>query len=82
MFAAGPMTTGNSTIFRAYQRPRSPATRLGAPGGTLALAVPQPIVAKVLAISGLDGVLTVHTSVVQATALSMADGEPTPATER
>ncbi len=28
--------------------------RLGARGGTLALAVPQPIVAKVLAICGRD----------------------------
>ena len=50
--------------------------RLDARGGTLALAAPQPIVAKVLSISGLDRVLRVHTSVAEAVAAEAAAAEP------
>jgi anti-sigma B factor antagonist len=49
--------------------------RLDARGNTLALAAPQPIVAKVLAISGLDRVLSVHPSVAQAVAVADSEAE-------
>jgi anti-sigma B factor antagonist len=42
---------------------------LGKHGGKLTIAAPQPIVAKVLAISGLDLVLNVHRSVADAVAV-------------
>jgi anti-anti-sigma factor len=51
--------------------------RLGGRGGKLALAAPQPIVAKVLAISGLDQVLAVYPSVAQALVRPVGEGEPT-----
>ena len=47
-------------------------------GGTLALAAPQPIVAKVLRICGLDEVFTVHASMPEAMA-GVAEGAETPA---
>ena len=67
-------STGLSVLVEMYKR-------LAKRGGTLRLAAPQPIVAKVLAISGLDRVLTVHASAAQAAALAGGDGEPAPATE-
>ncbi|MGE5287256.1 MAG: STAS domain-containing protein [Micromonosporaceae bacterium] len=51
--------------------------RLSGRGGKLALAAPQPIVAKVLAISGLDQVLDLYPSVALAIARPVGEGEPT-----
>jgi len=68
-------STGLSVLVEVYRR-------LNGRGGTLALAAPQPIVAKVLQISGLDQVLTVHANLTQALARSAGEGEPAaPATE-
>jgi len=67
-------STGLSVLVEMYKR-------LAKRGGTLALAAPQPIVAKVLAISGLDRVLTVHASAAQAAALTVGNGECTAATD-
>jgi anti-anti-sigma factor len=55
-------STGLSVLIDMYRR-------LGKEGGTLALAGPQPIVARVLTISGLDLVLDVHASVADAVAV-------------
>jgi anti-sigma B factor antagonist len=54
-------STGLSVLIDVYKR-------LTMRGATFALAAPQPIVAKVLEISGLDQVLQVHPSVAQAVA--------------
>jgi len=62
-------STGLSVLVDMYKR-------LDKRGGSLALAAPQPIVAKVLAISGLDRVLKVHASVAQAVATSAGGGAP------
>jgi anti-anti-sigma factor len=68
-------STGLSVLVEVHRR-------LDGRGGTLALAAPQPIVAKVLQISGLDQVLAVHASLTQALARSGGEGEPaTPATD-
>ncbi len=64
-------STGLGVLIDIYRR-------LDGRGATVALAAPQPIVAKVLAISGLDRVLAVHTSLAQAIACVTEDGEPTP----
>jgi stage II sporulation protein AA (anti-sigma F factor antagonist) len=63
-------STGLNVLVEAHRR-------LNGHGGTLVLAAPQPIVAKVLAISGLDQVLAVYPSVTQALARSVGDGEAT-----
>jgi anti-sigma B factor antagonist len=63
-------STGLSVLVEVHRR-------LNGRGGTLALAKPQPIVAKVLAISGLDQVLAVYPSVAQALARSVGEGETT-----
>ncbi len=55
-------STGLGVLIDTYRH-------LGKRGGTLAIAAPQPIVAKVLAISGLDLVLNVHPSVAEAVAV-------------
>ncbi len=68
-------STGLSVLIDMYKR-------LEKRGGTLALAAPQPIVAKVLTISGLDRVLNVHASVAQAVAISPGDGAPSPSADR
>jgi len=64
-------STGLGVLIDIYRR-------LDGRGATVALAAPQPIVAKVLAISGLDRVLAVHTSLAQAISCVTEDGEPTP----
>jgi anti-sigma B factor antagonist len=52
--------------------------RLDGRGAKLALAAPQPVVAKVLAISGLDQVLALYPSAALAVAPSVGEGgEPT-----
>jgi anti-anti-sigma factor len=55
-------STGLSVLVDTYRR-------LDKRGGMLALAGPQPIVAKVLSISGLDLVLNVHPNVADAVAV-------------
>jgi anti-sigma B factor antagonist len=55
-------STGLSVLIDMYRR-------LDKRSGTLALAAPRPIVAKVLSISGLDLVLNVHASVADAVAV-------------
>jgi len=62
-------STGLSALIEVYKR-------LDARGATLDLAAPQPIVAKVLQISGLDEVFRVHASLTQAVTRASRDGEP------
>ena len=62
-------STGLTVLIEAYRR-------LDARGATLDLAAPQPIVAKVLEISGLDQVFRVHASLLQAVTRATGEGEP------